>query len=415
MVKKLSQLCAVLIAVGLLATSASAAEPNPPQGEGNSVNKNGNKDPRSDKEPQPPSSDAAQPALPAEPAKQPETVKESPPAPAAPASQPDRPLDPQPKATDSPQPKPAAASLNRDDETDAKRPAADRSERRESRDERRDARDDRRDRVNAEGRREPSDAVRHQANRPLGDRADRRGEAARGGRARDYSAHFTNFGLTLNAATGGNGPLVISSIGPRGYFVDAGFREGDRIVSANGQKFNDQISFYRWLGTVTVGQRVAIVVVRNNRQETIYWTPSPDFVQAYASVNVPATQTSFLGIYLDEQIDDAAVVADVERDSPADQAGVQPEDVIVGINGERISNRADFDRTVSGIGGDTPLDMQVSRTLALRIGQSQPVVQTGGVVPATPAPPSVTPVPVDSQPVRVERAAPRGGLFRRGR
>lgn len=425
MTKTLSTLGAALIAVALLATGIRAAEPNPPKGENQAGNKNAQETSKPQSNIPQPAGQANDPVPPASqpaPAAQPQPFKDSTPsAPAPPkADQPDRSPDPRPNAAAKPQgAQPAAPGLNKDDDTDANQLAADRNQRREGREDRRDAnRADRRDRepANVEGRRDPSGAIRRQTNRPLSDdRDDRRAARDRGGRDRDYAAHFSNLGLNLTVATNGASPLVISSIGPRGYFVDAGFRPGDQIISANGQRFTSQAALYTWLGTVPIGQRVAIVIVRNNREETIYWTPSPEFMQAYAKVNMPNTHSSFLGIYLDEQVDDAAVVADVERDSPADQAGVQPDDVIVAFNGERVSNRDDFHRAVSGTGENTPIDLHVSRTLALHIGPNQPVTQTGAIVPATPTPPTVTPVPADLPPVRVQRAPPRGGLFRRGR
>lgn len=408
MSKRWRECFVMAVAVSLFSAGVWAADPLPPTGGDKPAPPDGpgqnaaSAEKNTDERPKPPGQ--ADDATPASKNRSDENAVPKPSV-TPPAGAPDRTPRPAAPAAQSPRPDtPSARTPNRDSDN---RPSADRNESPDGRDVRQPAR--------ADDRRDAGSAIRRQANRPLSTDRDQR-PARRDGDAgvRDYAARFSNFGLMFDVATGGNGSLVISSIGPRGYFVDAGFRQGDRIVAAGGQRFNDQLAFYRWLGTVQVGQRVAIVVVRNNREETIYWTPTQEFVAAYAKLDVPGPQISFLGIHLDEQIDDAAVVASVDRDSPADLAGVRQDDVVVAINGEQVASRADFDRVITSTNAQTPVDMHVSRTLALRIGESQPVQQTGTVEAVVPAQPAVV-VPAEPQPVRVQRAPPRGGLFRRGR
>ena len=132
-----------------------------------------------------------------------------------------------------------------------------RDARSEARDERQDLRDDRRSDL--------QDRVNDRRDDRIDRRLDRRGAP--------------DIGLTFNSTAAG--VLVIDQIGPR-YFQDAGFRRGDRIVSASGRRFDDPADFYVWLGTVPVGQRVPIIVLRDGRETTVYWTPTDEFVEMYA-------------------------------------------------------------------------------------------------------------------------------------
>jgi len=231
-----------------------------------------------------------------------------------------------------------------------------------------------------------------------------------------------NANLGLGFGAGGGAGLVINSIAPGGYFANAGFQQGDQIVSVGGQRFNNQGSFYNYLYNVQPGQRIPFVVLRNGQQQTVYWTPTQEFTQEFVQ-NAPAGNgMNFLGIILDEQVDDAAVVANVEPNSPAYQAGVRPRDVIVGVNDQQVQTRDDFVAATNNLSGG-PADLHVSRTMSLHVmpaGNVQQTTSNGGpqpnVAPAgPPAPPQPTVAPVPANRQGVPQQAPvRRGLFRRG-
>src|SRR5262249_52434830 len=137
-----------------------------------------------------------------------------------------------------------------------------------------------------------------------------------------------NLGLTF--AGGANGPLLISSIAANSYFSNIGLRSGDRIVSVGGRNFNNQAAVFSLLGAVPVGQHVPFVILRGGQQFTMYWTPTQQFVEQFQAL--PASEpVNFLGIRLDDQVQDAAIVAAVEPGSPAQRAGVKPGDAIESI------------------------------------------------------------------------------------
>jgi len=223
--------------------------------------------------------------------------------------------------------------------------------------------------------------------------------------------------------------LLINSIAPGGFFANAGFQPGDQIVSVGGQRFNNQGSFYNYLYNVQPGQRIPFVVLRNGQQQTLYWTPTQEFTQQFVQ-NAPAGNgMNFLGIILDQQVDDAAVVANVEPNSPAYQAGVRPNDMIVGVNDQQVQTRDDFVAAANNLSGG-PVDLHVSRTMSLHVvptGNAQQTTSNVGPPPGAPPQPNVAPAepPAAPQPAvapapsnrpqAVPQQAPvRRGLFRRG-
>jgi len=169
------------------------------------------------------------------------------------------------------------------------------------------------------------------------------------------------------------------------------------------------------LGTAQAGQRIPILIQRDGQEQTVYWTPNEEFIQSYAQAAPTNASNEFLGIVLDDSIRDAAIVAEVQSGSPAQRAGVQPNDMIVEVNGQQVSSPDDFANATAGIQAGTAVELALSRTMNVQIvpaGQAQtgrPQVRTA----APPAAPVVTPAPVQTVPVTpAPGPAPRRGLLR---
>lgn len=302
---------------------------------------------------------------------------------------------PNPQPQPDPQPAPATGDLDRDRPTTNQDQIDTREEARDARDDARDARDDR------------HEDIRDRADDRRDDRLDRRMNR-RGS---------PDIGLTFSSTTAG--ALVIDQIGPR-YFADAGFRRGDRIVSAAGRRFNAPADFFVWLGTVPVGQRVPIIVLRDGRETTVYWTPTAEFVEMYAQ-QAPST-AHFLGIHIDEQIEGAAVVARVDQNSPAERGGVVAGDVVMSVNNQEVRSPREFADAAATVAANQPVRMAISRTFDVQLDPTAPgPAETRTSAPARPAPavieqPARQPAVVPQPRVRDDYQAPRrGGLFRRGR
>ena len=270
--------------------------------------------------------------------------------------------------------------------------------------------------VNRDPNRSDRDVDRQPADSRPRDADNSRDDDQRGDRSRRANRGNMDIGLTFGAGAGG--ALVIDNFGQRSYFSDAGFRRGDRIVSAGGRRFNDQAAFYAWLGTVAVGQRVPIIVMRDGRETTLYWTPTQEFVDYYVQ-EVPTNTPNFLGIRVDQNVPDAVVVLEVDPNSPADNAGVGPQDVILAVNDQQVHNPAEFANATSALAQSEPAKLTITRTFDVQIDPSQR--RSDETRTSQPPAPAVAPAPVQQQPgvivepgVRREPAPSyRRGVFRR--
>lgn len=135
---------------------------------------------------------------------------------------------------------------------------------------------------------------------------------------------------------------MISDVSNRGPIAKLGFREGDRIVSANGRRANSESEFIQLVFHSNLN-RVPVVVFRDGREETIYIEPAV-FADGYEMVEVDPLER--FGIILDDRYDDRIVVWRVIPRSPAYYAGFRPGDVIATFSGHPYRTRSEFERSV---------------------------------------------------------------------
>jgi len=170
---------------------------------------------------------------------------------------------------------------------------------------------------------------------------------SRHARNRDFRSDF-KFGKAT--ARG----LVIASIVHDSIFYRSGLRDGDVIVSYNGRPLRSQDDFVRFV-VYQPGQRVPLVVLRNGREETIYVVYQDDTAQ------IRGSGSANFGAEFDPQANDIAVIVHVDDGSPADRAGLKRNDVVLAINGERVSSGRDAMEIIRTLKPGDRVDVEYSR------------------------------------------------------
>ncbi|HZH10148.1 MAG TPA: DegQ family serine endoprotease [Microvirga sp.] len=166
-------------------------------------------------------------------------------------------------------------------------------------------------------------------------------------------------GLGLERPTG----VLVTSVYEKGPAAEAGLKRGDVILSVDGQPVDNPDSFgYRFTLKGTQGQ-APLTVLRGGKQSTLQ-------VRLMPPPEVPArdplrgrARTPFAGATLvnmspavaDElQVDladEGVVIADLDERSVAASIGFEKGDLIVAINGERLSSTKDAERLIDKAGG----------------------------------------------------------------
>jgi C-terminal processing protease CtpA/Prc len=162
-------------------------------------------------------------------------------------------------------------------------------------------------------------------------------------RAQDVRS--ADFGLWFSRSTT-NG-LVISDVSTRGAIAKLGFREGDRIISVNGQKVVRDVDFIQYLFAEDVrDQRVEVIVFRGGKQVVVYVEPIV-LIREYYAVQVDPLEQ--FGVILDDRYADRIVIWRVVPRSPAYYAGIRAGDVLVTFSGQRVTSPDAFVQLVQKV------------------------------------------------------------------
>lgn len=183
--------------------------------------------------------------------------------------------------------------------------------------------------------------------------------------------------------------LVVSSIDENSPLASSGLRAGDQLVLINGQRVETADIFYRWVPRARVGAASYFVVMRQDRPVTLTWTPSATITQ-----RIPQA-APYLGVHIHPQIDDATVVTRVDRGSPAEQAGLRPDDIISALNERKIAGPGDFAVAVAELPPEAPVRFTFTRVSTAQAGGL--TLPDGAMLPPAFAPAVRTPVPAQIQ------------------
>ncbi|MDD4899464.1 MAG: Do family serine endopeptidase [Candidatus Omnitrophica bacterium] len=138
----------------------------------------------------------------------------------------------------------------------------------------------------------------------------------------------------------------------------AGIKEGDVIKKFDGQAINAVRDLLNFVGKTEAGRKIKLTVVREKKEMNIDVVVGarPDEAaetEAQAQPGREEAAQKWRGITVEAQkAKPGVVVSDVASASPADEAGIVPGDVILGINRQPVNNLADYQRLTKGLKGD---------------------------------------------------------------
>ncbi|EBO3949645.1 serine endoprotease DegQ [Salmonella enterica] len=140
----------------------------------------------------------------------------------------------------------------------------------------------------------------------------------------------------------------VSEVLPNSGSAKAGVKSGDVIISLNGKQLNSFAELRSRIATTEPGTKVKLGLLRDGKPLEVEVTlDSNTSSSASAEMIAPALQGATLS---DGQLKDGTKgvkVDSVEKSSPAAQAGLQKDDVIIGVNRDRISSIAEMRKVMA--------------------------------------------------------------------
>jgi S1-C subfamily serine protease len=199
-------------------------------------------------------------------------------------------------------------------------------------------------------------------------------------------------GLQFGSATAQG--LSLATVAPRSFFYEGGLRSGDVIVSYAGQPIRSEADFSR-LVTYEAGQQRPVVVLRDGRPETIQIVYSVDGPLAWRVA--AAESEGYLGITFEPNLNQRATVREVASISPAEEAGVQPGDIVTSINGQAVANWRQVAQAMAAFKPGATLEIGLARPIKVAARPNRrptavvsAVPSVDVIAPATPPPPAPT-------------------------
>lgn len=149
---------------------------------------------------------------------------------------------------------------------------------------------------------------------------------------------------------------LITQVQPGSGAAEAGLRESDVIIEADGREVNNFNDLRNIVGLKRPGEKVELVVLRDGRRRTVEATLTQrDGTPVAASDGRPQRAEAF-GLTVGSLPEDhplqgeveGVIVTDVARGSAAAREGLRPGDVITSVEREEISTVERFDELTEG-------------------------------------------------------------------
>ncbi|MBB3324749.1 serine endoprotease DegQ [Atlantibacter sp. RC6] len=135
----------------------------------------------------------------------------------------------------------------------------------------------------------------------------------------------------------------VSEVLPNSGSAKAGIKSGDVIVSLNGKTLNSFAELRSRIATTAPGTKVKLGLLREGKPLDVEVTlDKSTSSSASADMIIPALQGATLS---DGQLKDGTkgvTIENVEKGSAAAQAGLHKDDVIIGVNSDRVSTIAEM-------------------------------------------------------------------------
>jgi serine protease Do len=166
---------------------------------------------------------------------------------------------------------------------------------------------------------------------------------------------------------------LVSGVQPGSPAARAGLRQGDVIVSLDGEKLADNNALRNRIAGTKPGSKVAVEVLRDGRKETLHATLELKPAPATRAAGSEGADAGGFGMTVQPLTPDVAkeldlpggrregvVIREVDPDGAAAAAGLQPGDVIVQVNGKAVTSANEL-KSALGPAGDRPALLLVAR------------------------------------------------------
>jgi len=191
---------------------------------------------------------------------------------------------------------------------------------------------------------------------------------------RDEQRQHGYLGVVIVPAEQKGTGIIVGDVTPDSPAARSGLRQGDRIVKLDNEPVRDVELFTQNISAKKPGDKATLGILRDGNEQNVSVTlgeRAPTEQQVFP--NLPGLRRpSFLGVQtqpltteikrrLNVQTDTGVVVTEVVANSPAANAGLKRDDVIVAVDDQPVKAPADLREAVQKAGAGKEVTLQVAR------------------------------------------------------
>ena len=173
------------------------------------------------------------------------------------------------------------------------------------------------------------------------------------------------FGLTDKSG------VLVAKVLENGPAMKAGIKEGDVIKQFDNASIANVKELLNLVGRAEVGKKIKVILVRDKKELTLDLQVGerPENLEGTGEEQAPFVPGAWRGLQTEDITPELAmrfriaekkgvVVVDVEPNSAADNAGINPGDIILEINKQEVKNSSDYEKATKGVKGDALVKTQ---------------------------------------------------------
>lgn len=151
----------------------------------------------------------------------------------------------------------------------------------------------------------------------------------------------------------------VSEVQPESAAEKAGLQAGDIITAVNGRDLNSFQELRAKIASMGAGAEVELTIVRKGKEMTVDVVLDDATQTEITAAQIhPALEGATLTNGEDEAGNAGLVVSELERNTPAARIGLQPDDVIVGVNRNRVNTVSEFRNALDEASGVIALNVK---------------------------------------------------------
>lgn len=171
-------------------------------------------------------------------------------------------------------------------------------------------------------------------------------------------------GLAKAMGVSANRGAFVREVTPDSAAEKAGLKAGDIITKVNGRELHSFRELAAKIASMGAGAEVELTIVREgDEQEVTVTLDDAANSKVTAATLHPALEGATLVNGKDDAGNDGVKVSEIERNSPAARIGLQVDDVIIGVNRQRVRTVADFRNKIDD-SGENVIALNVRRGTA---------------------------------------------------